>query len=108
MDVVLRSADDVPAVSRTMAGIAGVPVEVDDERRRVSVPVRDRMRTLTDVVRALDGTGIEAEDVALRRPTLDEVFLHLTGHATEQSNDSGTPNPDRDVDRTTETSEVTA
>ncbi|RSO06011.1 daunorubicin/doxorubicin resistance ABC transporter ATP-binding protein DrrA, partial [Streptomyces sp. WAC 06725] len=30
-------------------------------------------------VRALEGAGVEAEDIALRRPTLDEVFLHLTG-----------------------------
>ncbi|MND04187.1 hypothetical protein D3C83_243430 [compost metagenome] len=39
----------------------------------------DRMTALTGVVRALHEAGIEAEDIALRRPTLDEVFLHLTG-----------------------------
>jgi ABC-2 type transport system ATP-binding protein len=37
------------------------------------------MGALSGVVRALEEAGIEAEDVALRRPTLDEVFLHLTG-----------------------------
>jgi ABC-2 type transport system ATP-binding protein len=37
------------------------------------------MEALSGVVRALNEAGIEAEDVALRRPTLDEVFLHLTG-----------------------------
>jgi ABC-2 type transport system ATP-binding protein len=41
--------------------------------------VHQRMAALTEVVRALDDAGIAAEDVALRRPTLDEVFLHLTG-----------------------------
>lgn len=37
------------------------------------------MAALAAVVRALEEAGIEAEDIALRRPTLDEVFLHLTG-----------------------------
>jgi ABC-2 type transport system ATP-binding protein len=40
---------------------------------------------LTEVVRALDEAGITAEDIALRRPTLDEVFLHLTGHRADTS-----------------------
>jgi len=40
------------------------------------------MASLTATVRALDDAGIEAGDIALRRPTLDEVFLHLTGTAS--------------------------
>jgi ABC-2 type transport system ATP-binding protein len=40
------------------------------------------MAALTDLVRALDDGGIAVEDMALRRPTLDEVFLHLTGRRT--------------------------
>jgi ABC-2 type transport system ATP-binding protein len=47
--------------------------------------VRDRAAALTQVVRALDAAGIAAEDIALRRPTLDEVFLHLTGRRAEQT-----------------------
>jgi ABC-2 type transport system ATP-binding protein len=42
--------------------------------------VRDRVAALTEAARALHAAGIAVEDVALRRPTLDEVFLHLTGH----------------------------
>ena len=38
------------------------------------------MAALAGVVRALGEAGVEAEDIALRRPTLDEVFLRLTGH----------------------------
>jgi ABC-2 type transport system ATP-binding protein len=52
---------------------------VDADRRLLSAPVTDRMAALAGVVRALGEAGIEAEDIALRRPTLDEVFLHLTG-----------------------------
>jgi ABC-2 type transport system ATP-binding protein len=42
--------------------------------------VRRWAAALAEVVRALDAEGITAQDIALRRPTLDEVFLHLTGH----------------------------
>jgi ABC-2 type transport system ATP-binding protein len=54
-------------------------LRVDADRRLLSAPVTDRMTALAGVVRALEEAGIEAEDIALRRPTLDEVFLHLTG-----------------------------
>jgi ABC-2 type transport system ATP-binding protein len=47
------------------------------------------VRALTEVVRALDAAGIAAEDVALRRPTLDEVFLHLTGEPAEEIEPDG-------------------
>jgi ABC-2 type transport system ATP-binding protein len=39
---------------------------------------------VADVVRALDESGVEIDDVAVRRPTLDDVFMELTGHAAEE------------------------
>ncbi|MHB9753064.1 ATP-binding cassette domain-containing protein [Streptomyces sp. BYX5S] len=74
IDVVVRDAAHLPLVASMVPSGA----TVDADRRLVSAPVRDRMTALTDVVRALQEAGVEAEDVALRRPTLDEVFLHLT------------------------------
>ncbi|MGP3772854.1 ATP-binding cassette domain-containing protein [Streptomyces sp. SDT5-1] len=74
IDVVVRDAGDLPRVAALLPADAAV----DADRRLVSAPVTDRMTALTDVVRALQETGVEAEDVALRRPTLDEVFLRLT------------------------------
>jgi len=81
IEVVSRSVDDLPAVAAVVASTApdGSEVDVDADRRRVSGPVRDRVSALTEVVRALDAQGIVVEDIALRRPSLDEVFLHLTG-----------------------------
>ncbi|MEV6178785.1 ATP-binding cassette domain-containing protein [Streptomyces sp. NPDC052015] len=76
VDVVLRDAGQLGAAV-VLLPLAGV--SVDPDRRLLSAPVTDRMAALTGVVRALEEAGIEAEDVALRRPTLDEVFLHLTG-----------------------------
>jgi ABC-2 type transport system ATP-binding protein len=56
---------------------------VDDHMRRITVPARGGARSLVQVVRDLDEAGIAIDDIALRRPTLDDVFLSLTGHATE-------------------------
>ena len=47
------------------------------------------VQTLVQVVRDLGDAGIPLDDVALRRPTLDDVFLTLTGHAAEQPEDTG-------------------
>ena len=84
IDVVLRSADELPATAATVGRVTGADPEVDQHTRRVSAPVRDRVAALTEVVRALDDSGITAEDIALRRPTLDEVFLHLTGRRADE------------------------
>ncbi|GGR45290.1 ATP-binding cassette domain-containing protein [Streptomyces griseomycini] len=78
IDVVLRDAGQLG----TAVALLPVPkdaVTVDTDRRLLSAPVTDRMAALAGVVRALEDAGVEAEDIALRRPTLDEVFLHLTG-----------------------------
>ena len=78
IDVVLRDAGQLGAAVALLP-VPAEGVRVDTDRRLVSAPVTDRMRVLAEVVRALEEAGIEAEDIALRRPTLDEVFLHLTG-----------------------------
>ncbi|MDT0395019.1 MULTISPECIES: ATP-binding cassette domain-containing protein [Streptomyces] len=79
IDVVLRDAGQLGAAVALLP-VAKDAVTVDTDRRLLSAPVTDRMAALTGVVRALEDAGIEAEDIALRRPTLDEVFLRLTGH----------------------------
>jgi ABC-2 type transport system ATP-binding protein len=84
IDVVVRSADELAAAADLVGRVTGARAEIEPDSRRISAPVRDRVTALTEVVRALDGAGITAEDIALRRPTLDEVFLHLTGHRTEE------------------------
>jgi ABC-2 type transport system ATP-binding protein len=82
IDVVLRDAGRLGAAVALLP-FAAENVSVDTDRRLFSAPVTNRMSALTQVVRALEAAGIEAEDIALRRPTLDEVFLHLTGRSTE-------------------------
>jgi ABC-2 type transport system ATP-binding protein len=75
IDVVMHSGDEVAAATELLTRLSGSEPEVDLEARRVSAPVTDRMGALSAVVHEL---GEGAEDIALRRPTLDEVFLALT------------------------------
>ena len=75
IDVVVHSADSVPEAAELLRRVSGSEPEIDEDARRVSAPVADRMAALGVVVREL---GEGAEDIALRRPTLDEVFLALT------------------------------
>jgi ABC-2 type transport system ATP-binding protein len=65
-----------------LGGIGGGAVAVTEESR-ISMPVSGGSTVLVDAVRALDAQGIEVTDLVLRRPTLDDVFLALTGHAAE-------------------------
>ena len=85
IDVVVRHAEKLGEAARLLAEIAAAPPEVHADTRQISAPVRDRVSGLSELIRALDAAGIEIDDLALRRPTLDEVFLHLTGHHVDQA-----------------------
>ena len=79
VDVILRAAGDlVPAADLLQARLCA-DVRIHRDSRELSLPVTDRLVGLTEVIRALQEEGIAAEDIAVRRPTLDEAFLHLTG-----------------------------
>ncbi len=78
IDVVVRDASDLAATAELLERIAGTAATVEADDRRASVPAADAMAALAGVVRALADEGIVAEDLVLRRPTLDEVFLQLT------------------------------
>jgi ABC-2 type transport system ATP-binding protein len=78
IDVVLQDARSLPAAAAVLERIACASPAVEPERRKVSVAVSGGSLMLTRVLRELDQADVAAEDVALRRPTLDEVFLRLT------------------------------
>jgi ABC-2 type transport system ATP-binding protein len=86
VDVVLSDAtastDDLSAAESVLTAIAGSRPQVDRDTRRLSVPITVGAVTLPELVRRLDAAGVEAEDVSIRRPTLDEVFLAETGAET--------------------------
>jgi ABC-2 type transport system ATP-binding protein len=74
------SKDVLPAIDLLQRITGNTPVS-DRHARELSVTVSNGARALTDVVRAFDNAAIELANIALRQPTLDEVFLRLTGHA---------------------------
>jgi ABC-2 type transport system ATP-binding protein len=74
-----------------LASIADKPPEVAGHL--VTVGVHRRDGAIVDAVRALDRAGVGIEDIVLRRPTLDDVFLALTGHAAEDGEDERGANP---------------
>ncbi|GAA4910268.1 ABC-2 type transport system ATP-binding protein [Nonomuraea thailandensis] len=78
LDVVVHDPELLATAAELIGRVASGPAEVDRDTRHVSAPVSERVQALTEVLTALAAAGIEAEDVAVRRPTLDEVFLDLT------------------------------
>ncbi len=79
-----------PDAVRAVAGVCDGEPEVDAEGRRVSGPVTDRVAALTHVARRLQDEGVPVEDIGLRRPTLDDVFLRITGHKAEDESSNKT------------------
>lgn len=67
---------DLPRVAAALAGIVGI--DIDAEMNFVSVPAPDGVATLGEVFRRVDAIGIELVDISLRKPSLDEAFMHLT------------------------------
>ena len=80
------------AVVRAGVDVAG-DEQVDPVERTVTIPIRDTAGIVPAVVRLLDDAGIGVEDVAVRRPTLDDVFLQLTGHAAEEVTEADEDEP---------------
>jgi ABC-2 type transport system ATP-binding protein len=78
IEVVVRDGAQLAAAAAIAARISHAEPDLDPDIRRLSAPVTDRVTALAALVRALADAGIEAEDIGLRRPTLDEAFLHLT------------------------------
>jgi oleandomycin transport system ATP-binding protein len=74
---------DVPAIERIMHDFSATDECAHSEGGLVSVPIDDR-NALGQVVRRLDEAGIAVDDLSLRRPSLDEVFLLVTGHLAEE------------------------
>ena len=83
IELVVEHPDDVEKARVVLAEIAVGDIAVDQHTRRLTAPVTGGGAALQEALRRLDGAGIVALDVGLRRPTLDDVFLTLTGHAAE-------------------------
>ena len=84
VEIVLERHDQLAQARHELADLADGAVSVDEHSRRLTAPVRGGAGVLTEALRRFAAAGIDVLDVALRRPTLDDVFLTLTGHAAEE------------------------
>ncbi|MEV4201031.1 ATP-binding cassette domain-containing protein [Micromonospora globbae] len=78
LDLLLHHAADLDRAAAVVAATTAATPSVDATALRISVPVGDRVNALAAVLHALRHEAVDVADVALRRPTLDEVFLRLT------------------------------
>jgi ABC-2 type transport system ATP-binding protein len=100
---------DLDAVAAALAGVSdGAAPSVDRATLRVTVPVDGGTEALMAGLRSLDAAGVTLDDIGLRRPTLDEVFLTLTGRvpSDDGSPPDTTPSPSPSLGTNTDTSEV--
>ncbi|GGO24754.1 ATP-binding cassette domain-containing protein [Micromonospora parathelypteridis] len=82
IEVVVADPADLATAVAQVRRVLDVEPTADPDRRMLSVRVGHPAGALVEVLRALDAVQVPVADVALRRPTLDEVFLHLTGDRT--------------------------
>jgi ABC-2 type transport system ATP-binding protein len=82
VEVHMADADEARRAGLVLAGAGPAEATVDDDL--VRVPAGTGTTTLAEVVRRLDGSGLVARSLQLREPSLDDVFLSLTGHTAEQ------------------------
>jgi ABC-2 type transport system ATP-binding protein len=83
VEVTVADAAGAQAVGRALKALKP---QVEPSRGRVRVPAPKGAQTLAEVVKRLDAKTLAGAEVALRRPTLDDVFLALTGHAAQEEN----------------------
>jgi ABC-2 type transport system ATP-binding protein len=98
--VTVSRSEDLPgAVERVRS--AGLEVHVEESARRITAPA-EGLSDITRIAALFDGSGIEIDDLGLQRPSLDDVFLNLTGHRAEEADPSDdlSDDPSREPDET--------
>jgi len=95
LEVMVPEGEDLATVVDIVSRATETEAASEDEAGRVSVPVAHRVTALTEVLRALADAGIVVDDIGLRRPTLDDVFLELTGRRTDAADEPPEPPGDQ-------------
>jgi ABC-2 type transport system ATP-binding protein len=85
VELIIASSDDLARARETLTFFAVGEIVVDEQTRMLTTPVSGGSGVLAEVLRGLDSNSIGVLDVGLRRPTLDDVFLTLTGRAAEEN-----------------------
>jgi ABC-2 type transport system ATP-binding protein len=80
---IIVSAENIKKTQEIVARVTGNKTTIDEGLRMISAPVTLGSNALIETLRELDAVGVHPLDVGLKRPSLDDVFLSLTGHAAE-------------------------
>ncbi|MEW2251398.1 MULTISPECIES: ATP-binding cassette domain-containing protein [unclassified Streptomyces] len=83
VEVVVHEREHMATAAEVLRGFGKGETTIEEHTRKLTVPVVGGAKLLAEVIRELDTRGIEIDDIGLRRPTLDDVFLSLTGHVAE-------------------------
>ena len=86
LEIVVEN-ENVQATKEIVAKVSGSAVNVDEGLRQISAPVTTGSKALIEAAKLLDEKGIHPLDIGLKRPSLDDVFLSLTGHVAEEKTD---------------------
>jgi len=97
LEITVDDGSQLAAARELLEPLGVGKATVDDHRRSLLMPVSGGAAVLTDALRRLDAADIVLDDVGLRRPTLDDVFLSLTGHPTEEPAGAQTGAPAQDA-----------
>jgi ABC-2 type transport system ATP-binding protein len=89
VEVVVHEPEQIGPAREVLVGYGKGEVAVAEHTRKLTVPVTGGAKLLAEVIRDLDARGVEIDDIGLRRPTLDDVFISLTGHAAEAAEGNG-------------------
>ncbi|MFD5430465.1 DUF4162 domain-containing protein, partial [Streptomyces sp. NPDC127084] len=110
VEVVVHRSDEIAAAREVLSGLGKGEVAVVEHTRKLTVPVSGGAKLLAEIIRELDSRGVEIDDIGLRRPTLDDVFLSLTGHHAEQEDggDGGTADSAADRKRSRKSAKAAA
>jgi ABC-2 type transport system ATP-binding protein len=84
IELTLARGSDLALAARTLERHVDGAVRIEEDTRQISGAAADGARRLAEVVREFDAAGLALDDLAVHRPTLDDVFLTLTGHVAEE------------------------
>ncbi|MFF3248011.1 ATP-binding cassette domain-containing protein [Streptomyces sp. NPDC002870] len=92
VEVVVHESEQISPAREVLLRFGKGDVAIAEHTRKLTVPVTGGAKLLAEVIRELDVRGVEIDDIGLRRPTLDDVFISLTGHAAETgAEENGAP-----------------
>jgi ABC-2 type transport system ATP-binding protein len=90
VEIVVQDRDLITSAVAAISGFSAGEATIEKHARKITIPVAGGAPMLADMIRELERRGIRTDEIGLRRPTLDDVFLSLTGQATKAPEDART------------------